>query len=201
VSPPEEPTENRGREATRARLLASGLRLFAERGLHGVTTHDVARGAEVAVGTFYLHFKDKHALFRELVEEGVAELRSRVLAARAGHSEVEPMVRAGAEALIGFAEDHREVVRVLFSGDSDTTTLESDVLDDLARDTSTLRAEFLSAGRVSADLAPAVLAQATVGMWSRVIVWWAEEPGRVPRDSVIETLTRIQLRGTDPQIP
>jgi AcrR family transcriptional regulator len=174
--------------------------LFAERGLHGVTTHDIARGAGVAAGTFYLHFKDKHALFRELVEEGVAELRSRLANARAGQTEVGPMVRAGAEALIGFAEDHRQVVRILFSGDSDTAVLESDVLDDLARDIALLRGEAVSAGRVSEDLAPAVLAQASVGMWSRVIAWWAEEPGRVPREAVIETLARIQLYGTDPQI-
>jgi AcrR family transcriptional regulator len=178
----------------------SGRTLFAERGLHGVTTHDIARGAGVAAGTFYLHFKDKHALFRELVEEGVAELRARMTNARAGQTEVGAVVRAVAAALIGFAEDHRQVVRILFSGDSDTASLESDVLDDLARDLAMLRGEAVSTGRVSADLSPEVLAQANVGLWSRVIAWWAEQPGRVPREQVIETLARIQLYGTDPRV-
>ena len=43
-----------------------------------------------------------------------------------------------------------------------------------------------------------MLAQALVGMWSRVIAWWAEDPTRAPRDSVVETLTQIQLNGTHP---
>lgn len=179
-------------------MLTSGQELFAERGLHGVTTHDIARGAGVAAGTFYLHFKDKHALFRELVQEGAAELRRRMTAAGEGKSRVEQVVRDISAAMIEFAEDHRDLVRILFSGDSDIATLESDVLEDFAADITALRSERVAAGRASSELAPAVLAQASVGMWSRVIAWWAEEPGRVPRASVIETLARIQLSGTDP---
>ena len=50
------------RAATRERLRQSGLELFAERGLHGLTTHDIAHHAGLAAGTFYLHFPDKQAL-------------------------------------------------------------------------------------------------------------------------------------------
>ena len=63
---------DRSREQTRARLITSGKQLFAKRGLHGVTTHDIARRAGVAAGTFYLHFKDKTELFREIAVETMA---------------------------------------------------------------------------------------------------------------------------------
>ena len=66
----------RARAATRARLRASGQKLLAERGLHAVTSHDIANAAGVAAGTFYLHFRDKEELFRELVFEAVASSRS-----------------------------------------------------------------------------------------------------------------------------
>jgi len=68
----------RAREATRGRLRTSGRKLFAERGLHAVTSHDIAEAAGVAAGTFYLHFRDKHELFRVLVFEAIAELSRRI---------------------------------------------------------------------------------------------------------------------------
>ena len=51
----------------------------------------------------------------------------------------------------------------------------------------------------SQPLDPAVLAQAIVGMQACVIAWWVEDPSRASRESVIATLTRIQLSGTDPR--
>src|SRR5512134_994281 len=103
----------RAREATRARLRASGRKLFAERGLHAVTSHDIAEAAGVAAGTFYLHFRDKHELFRELVFEAIAELSRRI------ERDVHPLIgqreaaaRARAEVMLGFAEDHGELVRM-----------------------------------------------------------------------------------------
>ena len=70
----------RSRAATRQRLLESGKALFAERGLRRVTTHDIARNAGVAAGTFYLHFSDKRELFRELALEALAAWRARFTA-------------------------------------------------------------------------------------------------------------------------
>ena len=58
----------RSRAATRGRLLSAGRNLFAQRGLHRVTTHDIARMAGVASGTFYLHFTDKRELFRGIFD-------------------------------------------------------------------------------------------------------------------------------------
>ena len=77
--PPE--TRDARRAATRERLRQAGLELFAERGLHGLTTHDIAHHAGLAAGTFYLHFQDKQALFREIALEALDEMRSHLQAA------------------------------------------------------------------------------------------------------------------------
>ena len=66
---------------TRERLMASGTELFASRGVHHVTSHEIAAIAGVAAGTFYLHFRDKQALYEEIVFDALAELRERVDAA------------------------------------------------------------------------------------------------------------------------
>ena len=43
-----------------------------------------------------------------------------------------------------------------------------------------------------------VVSQAVVGMWARVVAWWAEDPARATRETIVDTLTRIQLSGTQP---
>jgi hypothetical protein len=48
------------------------------------------------------------------------------------------------------------------------------------------------------EIDAAVLSQALVGLLARVVLWWIEDPGRAPRETLIETLTRIQLSGTHP---
>ena len=48
------------------RLEAEGLRLFLEDGYDRASIEQIASSAGVARGTFYLYFKDKHALFAAL---------------------------------------------------------------------------------------------------------------------------------------
>jgi AcrR family transcriptional regulator len=188
----------RARAATRERLLESGQALFAEQGLHKVTTHDIAAHAGVAAGTFYNHFPDKHALFRELVDAAVDELHRRVELARDESAPLPDRLRAHATAMIDFAEDNRDMIRVVFSGDADSAQVEHDVLDRLARSVADVRRQFIASGQLPGVLDPEVVSQAVVGMWARVFAWWAEDPSRAPRETVIETLTGIQLHGTYP---
>ncbi len=200
IEPTTEGAAARSRAATRARLRASGLALFAERGLHGVTTHDIARGAGVAAGTFYLHFRDKRQLFREIAGEAVAALRERLDRATDLHESPEARVRAHASAMVAFATDNRPVMRILFSGDADAAAVEHDVLDDLAASIAEARRKRVAEEGAEPDgLDPVVLSQAIVGMWARVVAWWTEDPTRSTPEAVVETLTRIQLEGTGPR--
>ena len=185
----------RNRELTRERLLESARVLFADRGLHGVTTHDIARDAGVAAGTFYLHFENKEAVFRQIAGSCVAQLREQLGRALQNADTPEEAVRAHAEALVVFAEGNRELIRILFSGDADAASVESEVLDELAETIARARS---ASGRVPHDCDAEVLGHALVGMYARVVAWWAEDPSRKDREAVIQTLTRIQLAGTQP---
>ncbi len=172
----------RAREATRARLRASARTLFAERGLHAVTSHDIAEAAGVAAGTFYLHFRDKHELFRALVFEALAELERRIEASvHPLLGQPEPAARARAEVLLGFAEDHGVLVRMAFGRGSEAASGGADALDHMVE-------------RLEVDHG-AARAQALVGMWARIVTWWAESPGRAPRETVLQTMIDLQLSG------
>ena len=72
------------------------------------------------------------------------------------------------------------------------------MLDDFAATIAANRRRRIEAGALHPDVDPDVLAQGVVGLLARVVAWWVEDPSRATRDQVIETLTRIQLTGTQP---
>ncbi|TDJ08952.1 MAG: TetR/AcrR family transcriptional regulator [Deltaproteobacteria bacterium] len=183
----------RSRALTRERLVASATSLFAGHGLHHVTSHEIARGAGVAAGTFYLHFKDKHELFREIVFEALAGLKERLQKATASATDPREAVRRRSAELLSFAEERCDLVRILFGRNREAAALGADVLDDLIR---WLEADLrLRAGTLPARLEPLVAAHALVGMWARVLTWWVDAPRRAPRETVLESLIQLQLSG------
>jgi AcrR family transcriptional regulator len=62
----------------RAAIVAAGLQEFVARGYAATRLDDVAKRAGVAKGTIYLHFKDKEALFQELIRSALVPVVSRV---------------------------------------------------------------------------------------------------------------------------
>lgn len=67
-----------GATERRAAIIAAGLDEFIAKGFAGTRLDDVAKRAGVAKGTIYLHFKDKEALFQELVRTALGPLTIRV---------------------------------------------------------------------------------------------------------------------------
>jgi AcrR family transcriptional regulator len=61
-------------EARRQEILDAALCVFAERGFEAARLEDVAARAGVAKGTLYLYFRDKEALFEELVRGAVSPI-------------------------------------------------------------------------------------------------------------------------------
>jgi AcrR family transcriptional regulator len=74
------PVSNRAERAAerRAAIVEAALDEFIARGFAATRLDDVAKRAGVAKGTIYLHFKDKEALFEELVRTAIVPLVSRL---------------------------------------------------------------------------------------------------------------------------
>ena len=182
----------RSRIATRRRIVEAGTELFACEGLHAVTSARIARAAGVASGTFYLHFEDKKHLFREIVFAAVARLQhAQGRAAAAAGPELHDQIRARISELATFAEQNRTLVTLVFGRDHEAASLDQDVLEALrpiVEEALRGRAESL---QLSGTFPPAVATQALLGMQTRVIAWWSEDPSRATRDEIIETLCRM----------
>src|ERR1043165_3913517 len=59
----------------RAKLLAAGRKVFAEKGVGAATARDIVRETDLATGTFYNYFEDKKEVFRALISEHAEQAR------------------------------------------------------------------------------------------------------------------------------
>ncbi len=179
----------RSRRETRRRLLEAATRLFAERGLHAVTSAAIARAAGVATGTFYLHFPDKQALFREIAFGALDELRGRQERACRGLAPGSPgFLRARTTELLAFADDRGDLIRVVFGRGAESPDIGEQLMDAIAGGLEQAFEARRAEGALAPGLAPAVAAQAVAAMTTRVLGWWVEDPTRASREDVIETL-------------
>lgn len=106
------PPTRRGKE-TRQRLLDAAERVFGDRGFEQASIAEITRRAGVALGTFYIYFPDKHAIFAELVEELGGQMRRALAESIVDVADRVEMERAGLRAFLRFAATHRNVYRVV----------------------------------------------------------------------------------------
>ena len=80
AAPPAKPLSARTARAAERRqaIIDAALDEFVARGFAATRLDDVAKRAGVAKGTIYLHFKDKEALFQELIRTALVPLIGRL---------------------------------------------------------------------------------------------------------------------------
>ena len=101
----------RKKERTRRAIYDAALALFAERGFEDVTVEQICEAADVARGTFFLHFPTKAGLIFEATARLTAELRE--LLAEPGPTALHDLRRVTQFILERF-ETSREVMEPMF---------------------------------------------------------------------------------------
>jgi AcrR family transcriptional regulator len=101
----------------RAAIIAAGLDEFTARGFAATRLDDVAKRAGVAKGTIYLHFKDKEALFQELVRTALVPLIGNLMTVPAAGGSVREILERFAETFVrDVAETKRgDIVRLIMA--------------------------------------------------------------------------------------
>jgi AcrR family transcriptional regulator len=94
------------RERMRARLLASAMRLVAEKGPAATSIDDVISAAEVSRGTFYKYFPSPDALVRELAIEIANELIGMAEPVVLSYADPAERVSSGMRLVARLAIDH-----------------------------------------------------------------------------------------------
>ncbi len=103
-------------DAKRRRILEAARRLLVERGFADTCLDDVAREAEVAKGTLFLHYANKDELFFAVFSEMVESLRLELeVLGKTGVGGKELLV-ALARALLGHFDRHRDFLGQVGAG-------------------------------------------------------------------------------------
>jgi AcrR family transcriptional regulator len=166
--------------------------LVLERGYAAVTVEDIVARADVGRATFYTHFKDKEALYDDVVKAVLDELKIRM-----GPVDREEVGFTGrpVERLFQHAAADPEPYRMILRGEGDGRGLRALVTAwaDSAYEVFAARVEAQQV-RPRVDLR--VLARAWVGEQVSVLQWWLEAADPRPDvDRVVETLVELSRRG------
>src|SRR5262249_8479522 len=107
-----EPASNGGSNK-RERILAAGLRLFANETYQAVTMDRVAEAAGVAKGTLYLYFPSKEALYLGILSDGLETVSKRYQANNDNRRDVADRLRRAIDVTIQFYDERRDLLRLI----------------------------------------------------------------------------------------
>lgn len=104
-------------EATRRRLLQAGLEVFLQKGFDKTSLEEIAQRVQMSRGAVYWHFKDKHAIFIELVEQRLSEWQQQ-LEALLMDEEIPPLQKITSFCktilhLLAEEEDYRNIQKLM----------------------------------------------------------------------------------------
>jgi len=102
------------RTVRRQQIMDAALDVFASKGYHATAVSDVQRAAGVARGTFYLYFESKHALFEQVLDAVLTEIRERIHRVRLGADAPAPLdqLRANLVRLLKLARSRPALLQV-----------------------------------------------------------------------------------------
>jgi AcrR family transcriptional regulator len=181
------------REQTARALLEAARRVLAFKGYHDTKVVDIARAANVGVGTFYLYYPTKQAIFLQLVQDTAQRLKRELDDARA--KEADPVVRArlGYEIFFRFAQDNRELFRIVFGHGAAFNQVLRQAQGMFVHDLVQNLEEGMRIGVFRPNRTD-VLAQASIGMSLQVVSWWLDQKD-MPIEDVIAALLDFAFHG------
>jgi AcrR family transcriptional regulator len=150
--------------ARREEILAAARRVFAARGFRGTTIADIADEAHIALGTIYLYFPSKDAVFGALSDQLHALIAATIANVPAERS-IDRTVRRRVEDIFAVCADNRDLVRLVFLNtdpDSDVAHRMRRASDARERPMMAEIANGIAAGALRAGSA-AIIARLTVG--------------------------------------
>lgn len=210
LEPPTEPTSGSAREASsesvsdgrslraqrlrierRTQILDVARQLFAQRGYHATSIQDLLDGADIARGTFYLHFDSKRAIFDELVDEFLNRIRSVVRVVDLGPQAPPPLlqIQENLDRIFSVLQQNRDVTRItLLSAEGLDAECDAKMADFYGR-VRDLLCHALKLGQQMGIVRACdvnIVAQAALGGLKEVALQWIAR-----RDTSSEELTRV----------
>jgi AcrR family transcriptional regulator len=191
------PVTARG-QRTRQRILDAAEQVFGERGYHQAGIAEITQRADVALGTFYLYFPDKHAVFADLVRTLNHRLRREIQAAIAEIEDRVDQEVAGFETFFRFVERHRNLYLTMAQAQAVAPDLYQWHYETLARGYVRGLRDAQAKGQIAPDLDPVSTAYSLMGMAEALGMRWILWDQRVPTGTQRRSLRMILERALRP---
>jgi len=188
---------SRRRMRTRTDLLKAAHLAFAQHGYHEASIADITELADVGVGTFYLHFRDKDEIFTTLIDEGFREMDEQIAATVAENPQgrtLEAVIRA----IFRHAYTRRDLFQIAWSARRSGPVRSYRPQEELLMCLTQILETFEDEEVLAAYHVP-LMARFMTGIITQGIYWWFEnkEPGP---DEMAEQALSILRHGLPEQI-
>jgi AcrR family transcriptional regulator len=160
---------------TRELLKSATIDLLMERGYSDVTIQDITDRADVARGTFYIHFTDKEDITWTILRESIDALAAEALS----QYQDEPYHRRKFlvwRRVFAYARDNRDLLRIML-GDRGHPVFALRIQDYLAQIIERAIAGAMFAPNVSDTIPMGFVAQFTTGALVRLMIWSLDGEG------------------------
>ena len=191
------------KEAHRARILESAIRLFGKHGYHATTVPRIVRESGSSTGAFYFYFRNKEDIFSAVLA-AVGEQVSGALntaIATAGDDTVAQM-RAAVESFVGFLAGNAAEARILIVESSGLTPRLSKVRRSImASHCRSVEQALSRLPRSGPDKYLGVIASCWVGAVHESVYQWLEIPKerRIPAEALAGEVARFNLQAIKAQ--
>jgi AcrR family transcriptional regulator len=194
---PAEPSDGRSLRALRLRterrtqILGVAKTLFATHGYQETSIQDILDGADIARGTFYLHFDSKRAIFDELIDDFLGRIQSVVTVVDVRPEAPSPLwqIEENLNRVFAVLKNNRDMTRItLLLAEGLDAQCDAKMADFYGRLLGLLR-HALTAGQGMGLVRicdASVVAQVALGGMKEVALHWI-----VHRDSTAPELARV----------
>ena len=199
TAPPADPGE-RAKQERRRQILGAAKVVFAEAGYHGASIHAIIERAQIARGTFYLYFESKAAVFDSILDQAMAELRSRIRRIEVDDPTApapQVQLREQVVSTLEYIVRDRALATILLSAGHTPEAEASERLEQFFTETRDLLRRALETGieiGIVRKCEPELVAAAMLGMTRGVIEFVVKRDDMQVEDVVSEMLL-VALRG------
>jgi AcrR family transcriptional regulator len=179
----------RRRERTRTEILEAARQVFASRGYHEASIAEITALADVAVGTFYLYFRDKDEAFDTLLQEGLEAIREQITNA-VDRIPPQRVLETTIQAIFQHAYEQSDLFRLALTGGgkfTQTFRAQAWLTEEL---TTILETQSNPSERLYYNLP--LLAHFMTGMITQGIVWWFDHDTPDPQTMTTQLLLLLR---------
>jgi TetR/AcrR family fatty acid metabolism transcriptional regulator len=187
------------KEAHRAKLLRTAIRLFGKQGYHATTVPRIVRESGSSTGAFYFYFRNKDDIFAcslRAIGEQIAGALNKAMASAGG--DTISQMKVAVETFILYLAEHPDEARILIVESSGLSPKLAKVRRSIiASHCRSVEQALIGISGSLPGLDPKVVASCWVGAVHESVYQWLESPteNRVSAEALAREISRFNLRG------